>query len=241
MIELDNIYNADCLNGIKQIPDNSVDLLVTDPPYVVGSKHGGGAFGTGEKSKSTQNHYEQIQPISDGFTTAVLDECCRVLKKVNAYVWCSKNQLLDLMQYFKDRKCNIDILTWHKTNPVPACNNKYLSDTEYLVFAREKGVKVYGSFETKRKYWITPLNTKDKNLWQHPTIKPLDIIYTLVYNSSQVGGVVLDPFIGSGTTAVAARNLGRHYIGFEIDQKYYDKAIERLSQPTQMITDWRLP
>lgn len=194
-LKLDTIYNMDCMEGLRQIEDNSVDLLITDPPYILGSKHGGGCFGTNEGTTTAQ-HFKEIVPISEGFTTEVLEECCRVLKKINAYVWCSKAQLLDLMSFFKDKKCNVDVLTWHKTNPTPTCNNKYLSDTEYLVFAREKGVKIYGTYETKRKYWVTKSNVADKKLWKHPTIKPLDIIETLIVNSSMVGGGNTRPIYG---------------------------------------------
>ena len=127
------------------------------------------------------------------------------------------------------RGCNWNLLTWHKDNPVPACGNKYLTDTEYLLFFREKGVKLYGTFDTKKTWFCTPLNQSDKARWGHPTIKPLGLIRTLVVNSSQEGGVVLDPFMGSGTTAVACIKEGRNYIGFELDKNYYEKACERIA------------
>ena len=126
--------------------------------------------------------------------------------------------------------CKTELLSWHKTNPVPTCNNKYLSDTEYLLFFREKGVKIFGSYETKKKYYVTPTNKSDKDKYEHPTIKPLEIIQNLILNSSQEGDVVLDPFLGSGTTAVAAVNTNRHYIGFELDEKYFDIACQRLDE-----------
>ena len=127
----------------------------------------------------------------------------------------------------------MDLLSWHKTNPTPACGNKYLSDTEYLVFARDPGVKLYGSYETKRKFWVTPANVKDKKAYGHPTVKPLDIIETLVMNSSREGDVVLDPFMGSGTTAAACIRTGRRYLGFEIRGDYYDVAMARIRSESQ--------
>ncbi len=87
---------------------------------------------------------------------------------------------------------------------------------------------MYGTYETKRKYWVQQVNTADKKLYGHPTVKPLNIIRQLIVNSSQEGGIVIDPFIGSGTTAVAARLENRHYIGFEIDKTYYDTATRRI-------------
>nr|DAR38020.1 MAG TPA: adenine-specific methyltransferase [Caudoviricetes sp.] len=138
--------------------------------------------------------------------------------------------MLPLIKYFvENHQCNYNIITWHKTNPIPACGNKYLTDTEYCLFFREKGVKLYGSFDTKFTYYVTPLNAKDKKLYKHPTVKPLNIIKNFVINSSNENDIVLDPFMGSGTTPVASKELNRHYIGFEINQAYYNIAKERLN------------
>lgn len=177
---------------------------------------------------NAQQQREQIRMISNGFDNKILDELVRVMKKINIYIWCSKGQLRQILDYFDNLKCNIDLLTWHKTNPTPTCNNTYLSDTEYLIFAREKGVKVYGNYHTKKKYWVTPANVEDKKKYKHPTIKPLDIIETLIINSSKENDVVLDCFMGSGTTGVACKELNRNFIGIEIDKKYYDIAKGRI-------------
>jgi len=154
---------------------------------------------------------------------------------VNIYIWCNKEQIFQYMSYFNNRKGNdggkifMDLLTWHKTNPIPLCSQKYLSDTEYILFFKERGVQLYGSYETKRKWYATPINTADKNQWGHPTIKPLSIVQTLIENSTQPGDVVLDPFMGSGTTAVACIRSGREYLGFEMDPEYYKTCKARVS------------
>ena len=134
-----------------------------------------------------------------------------------------------LIDYFDDLGCNLDLLTWHKTNPIPTCNNTYLSDTEYCIFAREEGVKLYGDVETKKKYYVTPCNVSDKDLYNHPTIKPLNIIKNLITNSSVEGDIVLDSFVGSGTTCVAAKELGRKYIGIELNPEYHRIALNRIN------------
>ena len=224
-MDYDYIEQGDCLNLLKQLPDKSIDLVVTDPPYVIDNK-GGGLY-----TQEDKQYVKQLEGIKDGFSTEVLDELCRVMKNINIYLWCSQKQLFPLIEYFVEgKKCNFNLITWHKTNPIPACGNKYLTDTEYCLFFREKGVKIYGEFSTKFTYYITPLNQKDKKLYNHPTIKPLDIIQNLVVNSSLEGDIVLDPFLGSGTTAVACVNTGRHYIGFELDPQYYDIACKRLDE-----------
>ena len=120
------------------------------------------------------------------------------------------------------------MLTWHKTNPVPACGNKYLTDTEYILFFREKGVKIYGEFKTKFTYYITPLNQSDKKKYGHPTIKPINIVTNLIVNSSLENGIVFDPFMGSGTTGLAALELNRKFIGIELNEEYFELSKQRI-------------
>ena len=167
--------------------------------------------------------------VSKGFTNQILDELVRVMKKVNIYIWCSKAQLRQIIDYFDDLGCNIDLLTWHKTNPIPTCNNTYLSDTEYCIFARESGVPIYGTTETKKKYYVTSCNVFDKDKFEHPTIKPVNILSNFIINSSKENDIVLDTFAGSGSTLVAAKNLNRRYIGIELNPKWHKVAVDRLN------------
>ncbi len=166
--------------------------------------------------------------MSDGIDDDLLESIVSKLKAVNIYIWCNKAQILQYLQWFDARGCNTDLLTWHKTNPTPTCNNKFLSDTEYIIYARDPGVKLYGSYETKRKWYVSPYNKQDKDRWHHPTIKPLDITSNMIVNSSMPGGLVMDPFVGSGTTAVSCLRNGRRYVGFEIDPGYWETCMERI-------------
>lgn len=229
-MDYDYIELGDCMELMKQLPDNSIDLVVTDPPYDVYAGKGWGCFGH-------RNSYTDIEFMANGFSETVLDELCRVMKKINCYFFCSQKQLLPLINYFAvNKNCNWNLLTWHKTNPVPACSNKYLSDTEYILFFREKGVKICGEYKSKFTYYITPLNQKEKKLYKHPSIKPLHILENLIINSSNENDIVLDPFIGSGSTAVACVNAKRHYIGYEVDSEYYDIACKRLDEVEKILS-----
>lgn len=219
------LYNDDCLVALKEIPDESVDLVIIDPPYNIKQGKSGGAFGQEKRS-----YHAQIDTLSSGISNNVLDELVRVMKKVNIYIWCNKNQLRQFIDYFENLGATTDLLTWHKTNPVPTCNNKYLSDTEYLLYFRKDGVPMYGTYQTKKKYYVSPTNKEDKQKYNHPTIKPLDIIENLIINSSKENDVVLDCFMGSGTTGVACKKLGRDFIGMEIDEKYFKIAEERIKE-----------
>ena len=215
---------------IKTIPDNSIDLVVTDPPYDFLTKHksdiygGSGAFG----KRSYHNELQTNNIVGGIDTDTILKELCRVMKKINIYIWCNKDQIYKYLDFFKD--CNMDLLTWHKSNPVPTCNNKYLSDTEYLLYFREGGVKIYGTYETKKKYYITQTNKVDKEYFEHPTIKPVNIIENLILNSSKENDIILDPFMGSGTTGVACKKHKRDFIGIELDQHFFEIAKNRINE-----------
>ena len=231
-MEIDKIYNMDCLEGMKQIPDGSVDLVVTDPPYILDNQ-GGGLY---DSNKGAQ-YVKELADIKDGFQEAVLDELCRIMKKINIYIFCSQKQIIPLTDYFVNKRgCNWNLLCWHKTSVVPACGNKYLSDTEYCLFFREKGVQLYGTFDTKKTYWLSAPNIEDKEVWGHPTIKPCHMIQQLIINSSHEGDTVIDPFMGSGTTAVACIKEKRHFIGFELNKEYYDKACLRIDAVKRQLT-----
>ena len=224
-MNVNEIYNMDCLQGLRQIESGTVSLIVADPPYELQQHNGAGAFG-----RKNREYHQGIDHLQSGVSNEILEECLRVCKHPNMYVFCSKDQLPQLLTFALSHGLKYDLLTWHKTNPVPTCNNKYLSDTEYIVFMRGKGARVYGTYETKRKFFVQGVNSEDKRLYGHPTVKPLSIIRRLIVNSSLSGGVILDPYIGSGTTAVAALMEGRHFIGFEIDRDYYETALRRIKQ-----------
>lgn len=121
------------------------------------------------------------------------------------------------------------MFVWHKNNPIPTCNNKYLSDTEYCLIFREDGTQIYGTYETKGKYYISNINKEDKDIFLHPTIKPLEVVKKHIINSTKENDIVLDCFCGSGTTCVACKETGRKFIGIEIDPTYHKIAVDRLN------------
>lgn len=221
------LYNGNCMELLKTIPDNSVDLVVTDPPYEIATT--GGGLAVNGQVKQWKEH--DLDGMKDGFSPVVLDELCRVMKKINCYFFCSQKQIMPLVKYFVEgKKCNWNLLCWHKNNPVPACGNKYLSDTEYILFFREKGVKIYGEYETKKTYYVTASNQKEKKLYGHPTVKPVEILKNLIFNSSLVDETVLDPFMGTGSTGVACKELDRNFIGIELDATHFATAKARLGE-----------
>lgn len=181
-------------------------------------------------ARNKANNSKDIVNLEAGFDYKLLDELCRVMKKIYIYIWCSKNQILDLMEYFvRDKNCIFEIFTWHKTNPTPTHNNCYPPDTEYCLLFREKGTRMGGTMETLKKWYVSPANVGDKKLYNHPTIKPLEVVKNHIINSSKENDIVLDCFCGSGTTCLASKETGRRYIGIEIDPEYHRIAVNRLN------------
>lgn len=219
-----NIYCEDSYEAVKNIPDKSVDLIVTDPPYEldnIGSKKN-------SISKTFANCNSQIKPIGGGIRLDILEEFMRIMKKPNIYIWCNKKQIPDYLNFFYGKYgCSFEIMTWCKTNPTPLCGGNYLIDKEFCLYFRN-GVRLNTTFDTAFTYWVSSKNKLDKDRFLHPTCKPIEIINNLIINSSNENEIAADFFLGSGTTAVACKNLNRQYIGFEINEEFYNIAKNRL-------------
>ncbi len=228
-MEINKIYNEDCLLGLKKIPDNSIDLVLIDPPYdicTIGSKKGTSKIVKGimklEKELINNN-------LVSGFDIKILDEIVRVMKGINIYIWCNAKQIPMYIKYFNlQLQCKLEVVIWGKTNPIPLYNNKYMNDKEYCLYFRKNGYCNPQNYEDAKSIYISQTNVKDKKLYEHPTIKPLELIRKLIRNSSKENDIILDCFLGSGTTAVACVLENRKYIGFEINKKYFDIANKRI-------------
>lgn len=231
MIEINNIYNMNCLLGIQKMLEQGmqVDLIVTDPPYLIRSTRAGGKS---ELARSIQPMNDELREgnLTEGIDEVYLKAMWDVMKTPNIYLWCNGAQIPQYIEFFvTQRKCKMDIIVWHKTNAMPLFCNKYLSDKEYCLYFRRGSYCNPLSYEKAKTVYKLPLNVKDKRLYGHPTVKPLNIIRNLVENSSKEGYLVLDPFSGSGTTAVACKELGRNFIGFEINKDYAEASLNRLA------------
>jgi len=228
-MEINKIYLGDSYTLIKNIPDKSVDLVYIDIPYEMQSGgKGGGAFG----DRIHNLIRKDMNNIIHGIDYKIFDELKRVMKKVNIFIWCNKQQIIDIITNFKDY--SMEIIVWAKDNPTPFTNNVWLSDLEYCFYFRETGVKLNDGYEIKSKFYKSPINKSDKDLYDHPTIKPLDLVKRHILHTTQENDIVLDTFLGSGTTAVACKETNRSYIGFEINESYYKIATDRLNNITQV-------
>ena len=213
---------GDCLERMKEIPDGSVDLCVSDIPY----KLTGGGKGDGANSKRPKGILEdnsqlmKVPKFEDW-----LPELYRVMKSgTHLYLMCNFKNLNDLMNKslvvgFK----HINLLVWEKNNCTPS--QFYMKNCEYTLLLRKgksKYINNIGDSKTVHKF-NNILGNK-----VHPTEKPEELMNFYVENSSNRGDTVLDMFMGSGSTGLAALNTSRKFIGIEMEEKYFDISVNRL-------------
>lgn len=249
------IYQGDCIQILKEkIEKKSVDLIFADPPYNLSGK---GLKWKGSKTGgdwSMVNEKWDIMPESEYniFTINWIKESFDVTKDGGSiYVSCSHHNLGEVMLALKQVGYQINnVITWQKTNAMPNMTRRvYTHSTEFVVWA-VKGKKwvfnynelkeinpdkqLDGSLKQMRDVWSLPLvqgkeriRGKD-NKAVHPTQKPEEMLRRIIIASSNKGDVVLDPFLGSGTTAYVAKKLGRKWIGIEKENKYVKVAQKRI-------------
>jgi DNA modification methylase len=225
MLELNKIHLGDSYELIKQIPDKSIDLIYTDIPYDIQGGAGGGFM----SERISRVRDKELVGLKDGINYDILNQFSRVLKQTNIFIWCNKRQLLPILNFFDKEDILSEVLTWNKINPIPMTNNVWLSDIEYCLYFRSRGLKLNDGYELKSKWHTSPINMDDKNDFDHPTIKPLELVKRHLLHTTQPKDIVLDMFVGSGTTAVASKELNRQFIGIEIDEKWHKIAVDRLN------------
>ena len=220
---------GDCLERMKEIPDGSVDLILTDPPYDLTPGKGGGMMrDVGRQFVEELNEANLIEGIDVGnFLSLILS---KVIKKQQfcGVFFCSMKQLSKYINWAESNKLQVSVGVWHKSNPAPLCNFKYLNDVEYWVYIKGNKSKILGNYQSKSMVYSSPINAKDKKKYNHPTIKPIEILEKFLINHSVEGSVILDPFMGSGSTGVACNNLNRKFIGIELLPEYYGTSCERI-------------
>ena len=217
-----DVYNMDSFAFLEKYQGTPIKLAICDCPYFLPSWSGGGFM---DESKREWISEMRVDTLSRGYSIEAYADLIEQAQggRINAYFFCNKLQIPDYFRvYVEKKKCKFDILSWHKSNAMPTFHGKYLTDTEYILYFRNKGGCNPKSYEDAKTYFFGEINLGDKKKWQHPTIKDLGIIRTLIRNSSEPGELVFDGFLGSGTTRVACAIEGRDFVGCEIDKKFYD-------------------
>ena len=227
-MELNKIYNEDCLEGMKRIPDKSVDLIVTDPPYLIN-------YQTNRRKNKEHRFNETILNDNDpDVISEYIKGCHRIMKENTAmYMFCSFDKVdffkQELEKYFTIK----NMIVWVKNNHTAGDLEAQFGKQYELVFLVNKG---RAPFNGKRLTDVWNFNRVVGNNQLHQNQKPIELIERCITKHSNEGDVVFDGFMGSGTTAIACFNTDRQYIGFELDKDYYNIAQDRIKNHAQQLT-----
>ena len=225
------LFNVDCMELLKFLPNESIDLIVTDPPYPVTSR--GSAGNSGGMLQKDSNKKGQVFTHNNIDCSEYAPEFYRLLKDgSHCYVMTNHINLIKMLNTFTDCGFHfIKSLVWDKGNKI--MGQYYMSQFEYILFFRKsKGVKI-NNCGTADILSIPNKKTKDengKNL--HDTEKPVELMKILIENSTQENGIVIDPFVGVGGTALACIKSNRRFMCCELDNKYCNIAKKRIEELT---------
>ena len=220
------IKQGDCLELMKEIPDGSIDLIVTDPPYKVTARgNAGNSGGMMQKKLSMQG---KIFTHNDIEPSQYIPEFYRLLKDgTHCYIMTNHINLQNILN--TATQCGfhfIKSLIWNKGNKI--MGQFYMSQFEYILFFRKGKAKKINNCGTADILNVPNKKTKDENGANiHDTEKPVELMQILIENSTQKNETALDPFMGGGSTILAAIKTNRNYIGFELDENYFKIAEKR--------------
>ena len=218
-----NLINGDFLEIANTIDDCSVDLIVTDPPYRIvsgGKPHREKGAPSGILSKNDGKIFEHNDISPEDW----IPELYRILKNdCQCYIMVN---VLNMERYLRIcREVGFElhnILVWEKNSVTP--NKWYMKNCEFTLFLRKGKAKFIHNCGSKQVHQFKNIIGNKS----HPTEKPVELMELYIGNSSNENDVVMDPFMGSGTTGVAAKNLNRKFIGIEIDEEYFNVAKSRV-------------
>jgi site-specific DNA-methyltransferase (adenine-specific) len=226
---IDGIFLGDARQLLREIPDGTVDLVVTDPPFAIKFRAARTNYHrTG--SRVVEGYREIAAEDYLAFTKEWMEQAFRVLRPTGSlYVFSGWNRLRDVLQSLDETGfTTINHLIWKYQFGVYT-RKKYVTSHYHILFAAKDPKKYFFSkaehypedvWVINREYWTGKRKT--------PTKLPLALVKKILAFSSREGDLVLDPFLGSGTVAAAAKEMGRHYLGFEIVPEYCEMAKERV-------------
>lgn len=221
-------FNEDCMVGMKKMPDKSVDMILTDIPYGVVNR----------KDNGLRNLNKEKADIFDLDMNKMLEDFFRI-SRGQIIVFCGKEQFSDIYEFFANQKGTTRPIIWHKSNPSPMNGQYvYLSGVELAVWFKPKDRKV---FNAHCKNTVFKYSNGSRKI--HPTQKNVNLFEELITDNTNENEIVFDPFMGSGTTAIACMNTNRNFIGFELDTDYYKASKQRLNDHmaqlrlTDIVTD----
>ena len=231
-----DIRLGNAIELIKQLPAESIDCVVTDPPYKVTSR--GNAGNAGGMFTKKVNMQGRVFAENDVKITDFASELYRVLKEqTHCYVMCNQINLQPYLNELTRVGFKVTrVLVWDKGNKIN--NQFYMGQVEFIIFCRKGKAKRVNNCGISELIAIPNKKTKRKDGTNyHDTEKPVALMQLLIEQSTEAGGVVLDPFVGIGATPIACVKSGRNFIGYELDMEYYSIAVVRLNKLRGKLND----
>lgn len=217
-----DLRNGDCLELMKDIPNGSVDLILTDPPYLCDySRHDSKS----RFSKKIAN--DENNSANEGMIEKYLHECYRIMKDNTAiYCFCNYKKIDFFKQQIEKAGFRLkNIIIWDKQkNGMGDLSTTFGYSYEFIIFASKGQPKIRGK-RISDVWQFSRVKPKEQT---HQNQKPIDLLKQAIEKSSDEGAVVFDGFMGSGSTGVACVNTNRRFIGIELDDKYFDIAKQRI-------------
>lgn len=245
------IYNGDALEILKTIPENSIDLVFADPPYGLAKKKGlGWKYSKHITLQETWDMFTKDEFFD--FNLRWITESLRVLRPGGSFWVCGSfhniYQIGFILQHL-NAKINNSII-WFKPNAQPNITRRMFTEsTEQLIWAAKNHsnkkwvfnyevMRALNKGKQMRNLWEIPLTPK-KEKWagEHPTQKPMELLKRIILACTNEGETVLDPFLGSGTTSVAAEYFGRNSIGIEKNPDYIPLIKKRMNPPQRTVSE----
>ncbi len=229
-----SIMNCDCFEMMKSIPDKSIDLILCDPPYNL-ANYSTGNMNFSWRTEVNNDVAEWDEKPLNPFD--LVEDFKRILKpNGNIFIFTSYNLIGKYHEAFDKEFDTFQFMVWHKTNPIPNIRkSSFLNSCELIVCLWNKGHKWNFSKQNEMHNFIeSPICMGVERLKnpKHPTQKPVKILEHIIKIASNENDLVFDMFMGVGSTGIAARNLNRRFLGFEVDKVYYNAASDRLKRQT---------
>jgi len=224
-LEIDRIYCGDCLDLMREMPDKSVDTIITDPPFFLPAEHYQSRRDWGGRRFSDTSALRV-------FWETVITEAVRVLKpNGHLFVFCNCDSYPVFYVPMYDRFHKTKSIVWDKTRP--GLGHIFRHQHELIIWGRYAHSVYLDDHKLRTdvlKFPATPSRERD-----HPVEKPEALLMELIAPTTPLGGVVFDPFAGSGTTLSAAKKLGRHYIGAELDPAWHRVAERKVNVANEQV------
>lgn len=216
------VLNADSRDIIKRIPDNAIDFILTDPPYNL-AKHSTGNIDL--PGRSAINNDLADWDLVDFNPEEWVEEFIRILKPTgNLFIFTSYNQLGRWYDCLDHRFDSSNFMIWHKTNPTPKIYKAGFLNSCEMIFTcwNKRHTWNFSSQDEMHNFIESPICSSPERLKnpKHPTQKPISILKRMIEIASNEDDIIFDPFMGVGSTGVAAMQLNRRFIGVELDPQY---------------------